>query len=277
MAREIRGRTIVITGASSGIGAELARRLAARGARLVLGARREDRLAEVARACGAAGGEAIFWRADVTVPRDVELLCGAAVERFGRLDVLVNNAGAGHFDPTDALSLERVRAQLEINFISAIHGVRAALPIMRAQGRGHLVFVSSVVQKRGIPFSAAYCASKAALGSYAESLRVELRGSGIDVTTILPGATATEFLAASAGIARREPIGPVQTAGEVARAIERAIERPRPEVYTARRLRLVALVNELFPRLADWAVARAALERYRRLAAQAREAGGGEG
>jgi short-subunit dehydrogenase len=260
MARPIAGRVIAITGASAGIGEALALRLAARGAKLALGARREERLEAVARACRERGApDAIAWRTDVTSARDVELLLGAAVERLGGLDVLVNNAGTGHFDATTDLALERVREQLETNFISALHGVRAALPIMLAAGQGHIVFVTSVLQKRGIPFSAAYCAAKAALGSYAESLRVELRGSGIDVTTILPGATATEFhaVAGRGSGEARGPIGHVQKAGEVAATIERAIERPRPEVYTYRPHRGMAILNEVFPRVLDWGIARA--------------------
>src|SRR4051812_2322958 len=98
MARELKGLAVVVTGASSGIGAALARRLAKAGARLVLAARREDRLRELADECAKLGGEAVAWRTDVTSRRDVELAIGAAVERFGAIDVLVNNAGRGHFE-----------------------------------------------------------------------------------------------------------------------------------------------------------------------------------
>lgn len=271
MGRDIGGRVVVITGASSGIGEALAKRLAARGAKLVLGARREDRLRAVAAACNAAaGGEAaIAWRTDVTVPRDLELLCGAAVERFGRLDVLVSNAGRGHFGTIEDVPLERLREQLETNFFSAFHGVRAALPIMRSQGRGHLIFVTSVLEKRGIPYMAPYCAAKAAMGSLAESLRVELRGSGIAVTTILPGRTETEFNEAATGFRRDQGFGRAQSADAVAKTIERAIRRPRPEVYPSRPQRLLAILNDVAPRLVDWALI-PVLRRFRQLEADAR-------
>jgi NAD(P)-dependent dehydrogenase (short-subunit alcohol dehydrogenase family) len=272
VAREIRGRVVAITGASSGIGLALALRLAARGAKLVLGARREDRLREAAERCRALGApEAIAWRTDVTVPRDLELLCGAAVEQLGRLDVLVNNAGRGHVEPLAELPLERLREQMETNFFSAFHGARAALPIMRAQGSGHIIFVTSVLQKRGVPYMAPYCAAKAATGSLAESLRLELRGSGIAVTTIVPGSTATEFNAATSGIQGKGPTGPVRPADHVARTIERAIRRPRPEAYPARLERALAIANEVAPRLVDLALV-PVLKRFRALDEAAKRA-----
>jgi short-subunit dehydrogenase len=126
---------------------------------------------------------------------------------------------------------------------------------MRAQGAGHIIFVTSVLQKRGIPYMAPYCAAKAAMGSLAESLRVELRGSGIAVTTVVPGGTATEFGDAATGIRGKRPTGLVQSADAVARKIERAIRRPRPEVYPARFQRGLAILNEMFPRLVDWGLA----------------------
>src|SRR5207302_901516 len=116
---------------------------------------------------------------------------------------------------------------------SAFHGVRAALPIMMAQGSGHLVFVTSILQKRGIPYLGPYCAAKAAVGGLAESLRLELRGTGIAVTTIVPGGTASEFNAAATGIPGKGPVGRVQPADAVAGTIERALRRPRPEAYSA--------------------------------------------
>ena len=262
---------MAITGASSGIGEALARRLASCGAKLVLGARREERLRALAEECKKLGGEAIAWRTDVTVARDVELFCGAAVEQFGRLDVLVNNAGRGHTESVAELSLERLREQMETNFYSAFYGVRAALPIMKAQGSGHLVFVSSVVQKRGIPYMGGYCASKAALGSLAESLRVELRGTGIAVTTICPGTTVTEFHIAQTGLPGLRPIGIAVSADWVARTIVRAIRRPRPEAYPMFYERGLAVLNELFPRLVDFCLV-PVCGYFRRLEEQAKKA-----
>lgn len=256
--RNFRGLSVAITGASSGIGAALARVLAREGARLVLGARRELELRRVAEECRLLGAEgAIPWRADVTLRRDLDLLYAAAVEQHGGLDVTVLNAGRGHFEPIETTPPERVREMLEVNFLGVLHGVQAAIPIFRARGAGQIVLVSSVVGKRAFPDLGAYSAAKAAVGSLAEALRVELAGSGIDVTLVLPGATETEFHGAASGPRRRGPVGWVQSAETVAGAIARAIRRPRREVYPTPGAWAMAVLNELAPGVVDWAVRRA--------------------
>ncbi len=262
--RPIRGLSILITGASSGIGQALALALAREGARLVVAARREDRLKAVAGACRDAGGEAIAWPTDVTRAADVERAVGAAVEQFGRVDVLVNNAGSGIYRSVERTAVEDLAAMLEVNLIGAFHGVKAVLPHMRREGKGQIVTVASLVAKRAMPRMGAYSAAKAAVVALDESLRVELRGSGIQVTTVYPGATATEFqqVASGGALAGSSRLGPRQPADACARAIVRAIRRPRSHVYPVFGTRMIGPLVEMMPWLADW-LSGVAMRRFR--------------
>jgi NAD(P)-dependent dehydrogenase (short-subunit alcohol dehydrogenase family) len=176
-----------ITGASSGIGRALAIELGRRGARVGLLARRAEALNETAREVEAAGGGALALAADV---RDVEAVRAAADRlraKFGRIDVMVANAGI--VPTTHVLDLRPgdLDDVMSINVVGAVNSVMAVLPEMAKQGSGQLVAISSLAGYRGLPKSAAYCASKAALSSFFESLRVDLRGTGVDVTIIHPG------------------------------------------------------------------------------------------
>ena len=186
-------RVFVITGASDGIGAELARQISPEKPRLVLAARSADRLEAVAAQCRARGAQALPLATDVTDEAQCRALIDRAVETFGRLDVLVNNAGvsmhAWFEDTTDFSTYERL---LRVNFLSAVALTRFALPHLK-RTRGLLVGVSSMAGKTGVPARTAYCASKFALGGFFEALRIELGGSGVDVTMIFPGVVATEI------------------------------------------------------------------------------------
>lgn len=251
------GAVAAVTGASSGIGRETALELARAGARVAVGARRLDRLQTVAEAVRALGGECLVMQLDVADAAAPRRFVEATGARFGRLDVLVNNAGfgvRGRVEETPADDYERL---MRVNFLGTLHGCQAALPIMRRQGSGVIVNVSSIVGHRSLPGGAAYAATKAAQISLSESLRVELRGSGIAVCTVHPIGTATEF----AEVALREsggrkggPLGPQQTALAVARAIVACARRPRPEVYPYPAARLLVWLNALAPGLIDvWA------------------------
>lgn len=251
--------TILITGASAGIGRASALALAAEGARLVLVARRADRLQELARAIEARGETALAWPADVTVRADVEGAVAEAVRRFGRLDVIVNNAGAGFFASVEETTEDDLDRVLDLNLKGTFHGIQAALPVMRRQGAGHIVNVASTAGRRGSPYLGAYCASKFAVVGLTESLRVELRGSGIDVTLVCPGATRTEFF----DVARRRTphhrglVGPVESAEHVAARIVDVVRQPRAEVIAQPLLRKPVLaLNIVAPALVDWLVAR---------------------
>jgi short-subunit dehydrogenase len=186
-------RVVVITGASDGIGAGLARRLAAEKARLVLAARSSDRLEAVVADCRARGAQAIAQVTDVTDDAQNRALIDRAVAEFGQLDVLVNNAGvsmhAWFEDTTDFSTYERL---LRVNFLSCVALTRFALPHLK-KSRGLIVGVSSLAGKTGVPARTAYCASKFALAGFYEALRIELGGTGVDVTMIFPGVVATEI------------------------------------------------------------------------------------
>jgi short-subunit dehydrogenase len=252
MPRALRGAVVVLTGASSGIGAATAVACGREGMRVALAARRADRLAEVAERVRAAGGEARVVPTDVAEEAQVRALVEGTVAAWGRLDVLVNNAGAGilaRVDQTSAAEFERL---LRVNFLSAVHAVLAALPHFRRQGRGHVVNVASVVGKRASPYRAAYVASKFALVGFSEALRMEVRAEGIDVTCVCPIGTATEFHDVEAnrlGVPGRG--GPIQSAERVARGIVRALRRPRAEVHPYPPARLLFLMNDLAPALVD--------------------------
>lgn len=251
------GRAALVTGASSGIGEATAVALAAEGARVGLLARRAARLEAVRARIADTGGDALVLAGDVT---DAAFVAGAVarvLERWRRLDLLVNNAARGMFAPVEDTTAEELRALLELNLVSVLTATRAALPAMRRQRRGHIINVSSIVGRRGMPLLAAYSATKFALGGLSEALRVELRGSGIQVSLVYPIYTETEFMAAALRktVAERRR-GPMQSAAAVARAIVRCVRRPRPEVYPYSPARVLALLAVLAPGAVDWLIAR---------------------
>ena len=183
-----KNRVVLITGASSGIGSEVARQLAGKGASLGLLARRAEMLADLCREISAEGGAARALTADVT---DEEAVCAAAENlrrEFGQIDVLLANAGigGGAVDPLDLKAADFARV-VNVNVIGAVNSVTAVLPEMIKRRSGQLVAVSSLAAYRGLPKSASYCASKAALTALFESLRVDLQATGVAVTTIHPG------------------------------------------------------------------------------------------
>ncbi len=185
------GKVVVVTGASDGIGAALARQIAPSGARLVLAARRTDALERVVSACRAAGAEAIGVATDVGVEADCARLIATAVERFGAIDVLVNNAGvSGHARFADVTDLGWYEDMMRVNCFGAVWCTHRALPHLVA-ARGLVVAVSSLAGKIGVPGRTAYSASKFALAGFFEALRTELP-DGVDVTIVYPGVVATE-------------------------------------------------------------------------------------
>lgn len=254
------GAVVAVTGASSGIGRETALEFARAGAQVSLSARRLERLEAVAEAVRALGAGCFVMALDVTEAAEVRRFVESTLARFGRLDVLVNNAGfgvRGRVEDTPPADYERL---MRVNFLGTVHGCQAALPLMKRQGRGVLINVSSVVGHRALPGGAAYAASKAAQISLTESLRAELRGTGVHACSVHPIGTATEF----AEVASREsggresgPLGPQQSATAVARAIVRCARRPRPEVYPYPAARLLVWLNALAPGVVDRIAARA--------------------
>ncbi|MEZ4220547.1 MAG: SDR family oxidoreductase [Polyangiaceae bacterium] len=229
----MKDQVIVITGASAGIGAALAKLVAARGARPVLVARREKELSEVAANCGP---NAVVVQADVTRRADVDRVVATTLERCGQLDVWVNNAGRGITRPVSALTDEDVDEMVLVNVKSALYGMQAVLPHFKQRGRGHIINVSSMLGR--VPFAhfrSAYSASKHALNSLTANLRMELQAEypGIQVSSVHPGVVATGFglSALHGGVDSRKFPG-AQSAEEVAEVIAGTIESRRADVYT---------------------------------------------
>jgi short-subunit dehydrogenase len=169
---------------------------------------------------------------------------------LGPADVLVNNAG-GFAATLEQTTAEELRALMELNVVAVLGATQAVLPIMRRQGSGHIINVSSIVGRRAVPYRAAYSATKFALGALSETLRVELTGSGIAVTLVYPIRTVTEFHQAEVQKVPWRPMGPVQSAERVARSILSCVRRPRPEVYPYWPVRVLAVMSVIAPGLVD--------------------------
>lgn len=254
----LEGRVAAITGASSGIGLALAEHLARAGVAVVLGARRVDRLTAAVAAIRAAGGRAAAITMDVAIEADSTALVNRARDAFGRLDIMVCNAGFGFYGDADEMPTEVMRRMMDVNFMGTFYGTRAALPIFRAQTRGHLIFVSSIVGRRGIPHMSGYSATKAAQAAFAESLRSEFAGTDIHISAVFPVSTTTEFKYAMERDFGHQVsgLGPKQEVDDVARAIVRCIERPRAEVYPHAASRALAVLNVVAPAFTDRLVRR---------------------
>jgi NADP-dependent 3-hydroxy acid dehydrogenase YdfG len=190
----IDGKVVAITGASSGIGAASARHLASLGAAVVLGARRTGRLDGMVADIEADGGRAAAVRVDVTDPDDLRSLVATAVDRFGRLDVLVGNAGIAKIGPVAELDVEGWSAMLDVNIKGILHGIAAALPVFRRQGGGHLVTVVSTSGLKIVPTQAVYAGTKNAVRTLLEALRQESTDGTLRTTSISPGYVRTELI-----------------------------------------------------------------------------------
>ena len=247
-------RVVAITGASAGIGRATALRLARDGASIAVCARRKDRLDAIAAEIVAAGGQALPIVADVTSEDAMTMFVAATVERFGRLDVMMCNAGFGIYGAIDEITPDQMRKLMDINYFGTYYAARAALPIFRRQKTGHLVIVSSIVGKRGVPYMGAYSATKFAQVGMAECLRSELYGSDIHVSVVCPISTATEFtevMTRETGGDVSGSLGPGQSVDEVADAVARAIAHPVPEVYPYFKSRGLVLLNAIAPGFTD--------------------------
>jgi short-subunit dehydrogenase len=253
------GRVVAITGASAGIGRATALRLARDGAAIAICARRADRLDAVAAEIVASGGQALPIVADVTRAADMDAFVARAVDRFGRLDVMMCNAGFGIAGAIDDIRPDQMQKLMDVNFTGTYHATRAALPLFRRQGSGHIIVVSSIVGKRGVPYMGAYAATKFAQVGLAECLRSELAGSGVHVSVVLPVSTETEFfdiMTRETGAEVTRAFGPRQHADTVADAIVRAIRRPIPEIYPHAKSRALVILNALAPGICDRVVQR---------------------
>lgn len=228
---KIEGSTILVTGASSGIGAALAPQLAGRGATIGIVARRADRLEEVLERCRASAPESRAWTADLSDLERAEQVAVEAWDAFGHLDCLVNNAAIAKRKHTFDLDVNDVHHTMNLNFFSPIRMAMALLPRMREHGSGLIVNVSSMGGRLGIVHEAAYCAAKFAMCGWSESARIDLDGSGIDVKLVLPGPIATEIWEQRPGELPGLYAGPFVSAEDCAADIVRAIEDEGFEYY----------------------------------------------
>jgi NAD(P)-dependent dehydrogenase (short-subunit alcohol dehydrogenase family) len=264
-------KVVIVTGASHGIGEEIALALAAQGARLVLAARRADELARVVEACrrvtarggGVAAGDAIAVATDVTIPSDCERLVARAVEAFGCIDMLVNNAGLGMWARVDEVrDLSIFDRVMRVNYFGAVHCTVYALPHLKAS-RGRILCVSSLAGRSGVPLRSGYAASKHAMNGFFDSLRIELRDSGVTVTLVCPGFVGTGAQGRNLG-ATGAPLGAspvkasaVMTPEECARIAVAAAAARRREVILSARGRVGLWLKPFFPALVDGFAARA--------------------
>ncbi|CAI8700707.1 MULTISPECIES: SDR family oxidoreductase [Pseudomonas] len=225
----IKDKVIAITGASSGIGEATARLLASQGAKVVLGARRTDRLERLAGDINAAGGRAEFRVLDVTDRKDVQDFIDFAVTRFDRVDVLVNNAGVMPLSKLEALKVDEWDRMIDVNIRGVLHGIAATLPLMQRQRAGQIINIASIGAYAVSPTAAVYCATKYAVRAISEGLRQEV-GGDIRVTVIAPGVTESELaesISDEGGRAEMKEFRKIAiSADAIARAIAYAVEQP---------------------------------------------------
>jgi NAD(P)-dependent dehydrogenase (short-subunit alcohol dehydrogenase family) len=256
MPRRLSDQVVVITGASSGIGRETAVMLGERGASVVLAARNETALREVAKEVERLGGSAAVVVTDVAEWPQVERLAQTAVDRFGRIDTWVNNAAVSIYATVEASTIEEIERVLQVNLRGQIYGMKAALPHLSRQGQGTIINVASALAERGVPLQAAYCAAKHGIKGFTESLRLELARDhpGIVLTLIEPSSINTPLFSharSKLGV-KPQPIPPVYEPRVVAETILFAIEHPRRTIVAGGSGKMLVLAEKLSPTLVDW-------------------------
>ncbi len=261
MAKPLGEQIVVITGASSGIGREAALRFADRGASVVLAARNEEALEEVAGQVRARGGRALVVATDVSLWEQMSHLASEAAARFGRIDTWINNAGISEYATLEDIPIHDMERIIRVNLLGTMYGVKAVLPILKAQGAGTIINVGSGLGVRSIPLQGTYCASKAGVKGFTEALRMELARDHPDIhaTLILPAAINTPFYdrARSRMGVRPRAMPPVYEARAVAEAIVSAAARPLRDVYVGSASKALAVLESVAPALTDRVMARA--------------------
>ena len=248
-------KVVIITGASSGIGAATACRLAREGMRLTLAARRVDKLKQVAEEVQVLGGEVLTLQADVRNREDIQRIVDDTLEKWGRIDVLLNNAGVGHDLKLVNTPSDRIRDEVQINLTSVIECAQAVLPAMLRQKAGHIINVASIAGLIGVPGSTVYSATKFGVNGFTDALHRELLGTGIHVSAFCPGYTPTEISPELKAIAEGRPDAPkvpgLMPISYVADQIARLIEHPRLRVVIPKTWQPLPYIANLFPALAD--------------------------
>ncbi|HJR81753.1 MAG TPA: SDR family oxidoreductase [Anaerolineales bacterium] len=255
---DIKGKVVIVTGASSGIGEATARQFGKGGAKVVLAARRVERLEALAQEIQAmgTGAETLVVPADLSKLEDIKSLIDQTLERFGRIDVLVNNAGFGRLDWLENLDpVKDIKAQFDVNVLGVIQTTRQALPVMIKQRSGHIINMCSMAGLVATPTYTIYAACKHAVHGFSEALRREVKPWGIDVSMIYPGGVTTEF-GQHAGIKRKTkattPKWLLLSAEDVGRAVVELVRSPRAMWIIPWAWSVTALINKLFPSFVDY-------------------------
>jgi NADP-dependent 3-hydroxy acid dehydrogenase YdfG len=254
---EIRNKVVLITGASSGIGAGVGRRLAKEGAKVALAARRMELLEGLTVEINAQGGQALPLKVDVTNTLAIREMIRETVSKFGRLDVLVNNAGLGFSAEVKDIDPAKLRQQIAVNLVGLIECAQAALHPMLSQGSGHIINVASLAALVGAPGSSVYSATKFGVRGFSDSLRREVHKQGIRVTTFCPGFVATDFSPRLKKILERAPdaahLPGVMSVEYVADLVAGIIRHPRRMVLAPYGFSTAVQFGRAFPGIVDWA------------------------
>ncbi len=254
---QIDGRTVIITGASSGIGQAAARELAKGRANVVLASRSRQKLDALAADTAALPGRRLVVVTDVTDRLAVEALVRKTAEEFGSVDILINNAGVGLFAPIADGNQENMKRLFDVNFWGAVNCIQAAVPYMQSQRRGHIVNVSSIAGFISPPYMGIYSATKFALRAMADSLRGELAGSGIGVSSVFPGLTQTSFMenmTQEVEAPRIPPLARFVDSRVVAQRIVQAIRFDLRDAFVSPEDVAAVGINTIAPQLSDWAM-----------------------
>jgi short-subunit dehydrogenase len=249
-------KVVLITGASMGIGRELAFSFARRGARLVLAARSKEKLDQLSQEITALKTEVLVVPTDVTRSDEVDRLLQKVTERYGRIDILINNAGRGLYGFTENVPLQEVIDLFSLNFFGVVDLTQKALPLLKKQPGGMIINISSIVGHFAVPKMGAYSATKHALNAFSEALRIELSSQGIHVLSVYPGITDTNFVENAQTIDARPSTyqtgGRGMTPAQVAEKVIHAAAKKKRDEWINLQNRIVVSIHYHFPRLLDW-------------------------
>ena len=261
---QLPGKVVVITGASMGIGEAIAKIFADGGARVMLLSRDAER-AEAARGRIGHPERTLGLACDVRNREEIDRVVGLTLHHFERIDVWINNAGHGILDSVASVDMAACRETFETNFFGALEAMQAVIPVMKRQGSGTIINISSVAGHIPLPFHAVYSATKFAMNAIGKAARIELTSSGINVLTVCPGYVRTAFGANAVKGAEQKQVRPAQvrgiTAERVAKAVFRGYSKQKREVVVPWTMHPVIKIYQLFPGLVEWSMMKMARER----------------
>jgi len=250
---ELKGKSVIITGATGGIGGEIARAFAAKGAKLALVGRNRKRLQDLEEEFTGKGTEVISITADLSLDEDIKKMVASAEEKFGSIDIVINNAGAMAFNPVLKATEEEVRSVVMTNIYGPIRLAQAVLPGMLQRKSGRIVNIGSIFGSLSFPYFGVYSASKCAIRGFSEALRREILGTGVGVTYIAPRGTKTSQTESFLEMAKKTGMN-LDDPKKVAQIVVNSVIKEKREVYIGGPERLFVLINKLFPKIIDKAL-----------------------